>query len=405
MSKFHYRAKKGPQDIIEGTIDADNPESALDKISQMGYFPVDISEENIVKQKPSSISFRLFEKIKRQDLSILTRQLADLLDSGLTIINALNVVSKQTQNRALKSIVLEIKNFIQEGGSFSEALSRHNNVFSNLYISMVKSGEISGELNLILNRLADFLDSQDETISKVRASLTYPMILAVVGMLTIFCLLSFAVPKLVVMFDELSQTLPLPTKILISVSNIFKNYWWIVASATLAVFIYFRRQVRTKEGKLSFDRMKLKLPVVGDYVKKIEIARFARTLGTLLESGVTIVQSIRSVVQVVDNEALRIDIERMLKDLIEGSSLAKTVSASKYFPEVVINMISVGEEAAQLEKTLHKIADSFEREIDRKIKSLTSLLEPIMLLVIGAVALFIVLAMLLPIFEMNLMVR
>ena len=151
--------------------------------------------------------------------------------------------------------------------------------------------------------------------------------------------------------------------------------------------------------------MKLKLPVVGDYVKKIEIARFARTLGTLLESGVTIVQSIRSVVQVVDNEALRIDIERMLKDLIEGSSLAKTVSASKYFPEVVINMISVGEEAAQLEKTLHKIADSFEREIDRKIKSLTSLLEPIMLLVIGAVALFIVLAMLLPIFEMNLMVR
>ncbi|MFC1593930.1 type II secretion system F family protein [Candidatus Omnitrophota bacterium] len=403
MPKFHYQAKKGPRDIVEGTIDADNPDNALEKISQLGYFPIDIHETTELDAKPILQSSPTVEKVKRLEISIFTRQLADLLDSGLAIISAMTVLAKQTPNHVLQNIVVDIRDFIQDGGTLSDGLARHGSVFSNLYVSLVRSGEVSGGLEIVLNRLADFLDKQEETIGKIRNSLTYPFILIVAGAGTVFILLTFAVPRLVMMFDELSQALPLPTRILIFISDFFKNFWWLLIAVGVVSAVYVKQRIRTREGRSAFDAFKLRLPLVGDYIKKIEIARFARTLATLLDSGVAIEQSMRVVANVVDNVALRKDIEKLSEDLMGGSSVAHSLSQSKHFPEVAVNMISVGEEAAHLEKSLFKVADSFEREVDRKLKALTSWMEPVILLILGGVTLFIVLAMLLPILQMNLM--
>lgn len=406
MAKFYYKAKKNPQEIIEGLIEAETKELALNKVIQLGYFPIEIKEERPpIKKTLGGLSFNLFKKISANNLSLFTRQLSDLLDSGVVLLKALEIIYNQTQNRYLKTIILDIKNSVRDGATLSEALNRHSEVFSQLYVSLVKSGELSGGLNTILNRLADFFEAEDEMRAKVKASLAYPLLMVVIGSATIFILVSFVVPRLIVMFVELSQALPLPTRILISASNFFAKFWWLIIIVIILIFVFLKRKARKREGKFAIDKFKLKFPFLGEFIKKVEIARFARTLGALLDNGVTIIPALEVVSQVAENEVLRRDIERMLKEVIDGSSLTNALAKSVYFPEVVMNMVAVGEESGSLEKSLFKIADSYEHQSDRTIKVITSLLEPIMIVVIGSIIGFIVVAMLLPIFQMNLIVK
>ncbi|MDP2939566.1 MAG: type II secretion system F family protein [Candidatus Omnitrophota bacterium] len=406
MAKFYYKAKKGPKDLIEGSIEAETKELALNKISKLGYFPIEVKEERPPEKKLSGgLSFSLFKKVTSSDISIFTRQLADLLNSGIVVLRALEIIYNQTHNLHLKTIILDIRDFVRDGGTLAEGLNRHTKFFSQVYVSMVKSGEVSGTMDVVLNRLADFYDQEEETRSKIRASLAYPLLMAIVGTSTIFILITFVVPRLISLFVELSQALPLPTRILIGTSSFFAKFWWLIIIVIALFFALLKRRQKNKEGKFAIDKFKLKIPFFGDFIKKVELARFARTLGTLLANGITIILAMEVVSQVAENEVLRRDIERMLKDISDGSSLTNALVNSTFFPDVVMNMVAVGEEGGNLEKSLFKIADSYERQADRTVKIITSLLEPIMIVVIGSAVGFIVVAMLLPIFQINLIVR
>jgi len=405
MPKFIYKAKSGPKDIVESTIEAADQDEAARKINQLGFFPLEIKEEKSVSKKKQDFSFLFSKKIKANHIVIFTRQLSDLLDSGLSIFQAMELVEKQTQHQYLKKIVLEVKNSIRDGDSLSVSLARYPGIFDAFYINIVKSGELGGNLSSVLRRLADFKEKEEDVKSKIRASLAYPILIATIGVLTIFVLLTFVVPRLVSMFTEMSQKLPLPTLFLINLSNFFSNYWWLIFIILGLVILYFKKLKGSKEGKLNLDRLKISLPFFGELIKKSQIAHFARTSATLLDNGVTLMQAMEAVYGILDNEVLRIDILRMLKDVNDGASLTSTMSKSKYFPEVVVNLVAVGEQSGSPEKSLFKIAESFERQTDSMIKIMTSLIEPVLILIVGLVVGFIVISMLLPIFQMNLIVR
>ncbi|MFA5059231.1 MAG: type II secretion system F family protein [Candidatus Omnitrophota bacterium] len=419
MPKFIYKAKKGPGEVVDGVIDAEDFDSAVDKVTQMGLTPIDValkvalsnplpsfSEEPQDKEKrKASLSFLSSRRIKQEDIAIFTRQLSDLIDSGVPILRAITVVLRQTQNPSLKEIIAQMQSAIQDGGSFSHALSQHEAIFSKLYSNMVRSGELGGNLNVVLNRLAEFIDKDQETRAKVRASLIYPALILVVGVVTIFILLSFVIPRLTVMFDDLSQSLPLPTMILVGISDFLSKFWWLVLIASGMIFLAFKNYLRSAEGKKWFDELKLKLPLLGSFIKDAEIGRFSRTLGTLLDCGVTIVPALEAVSEVLGNEVLKAEIKKVSLEVAGGSSLNAALKGCAYFPEAAIHMIAVGEESGRLEQSLYKLADSYERSCDRSVKTITSLLEPLLIVLIGSVVGFIVISMLLPIFKMDLMIR
>lgn len=404
MPKFLYKAKDGPKKIIEGSIEAESEQAALSKLTKIGYFPISIKIEK-VGEISSSQKFYLFKKIKLHDLAIFTRQLADLLDSGLTLANALRIIHDQTENKFFKSILSSIRNQVEEGVPFSEAIKLHPKIFSKLYISMSRSGETGGMMGEILNRLADFAETQEQLENKVKAALAYPAVMASVGIVTIFVLITFVIPKIVGMFEDLGQALPLPTTILVNVSDLVINYWYLLLSAIALFVIFFARLKKTKEGQLYIDRIKLGFPVFGQLINKAEIARFSRTLATLLANGVPILESLEVVRDTMQNTVLRKDADGAYALVRDGKSLAVGLSKGKYFPIFITNMIAVGEEGGQLEKALFKVADSYDKQLDNAVKVMTSLLEPILILTMGLVVGFIVISMLLPIFQINIIAR
>lgn len=405
MPKFIYKAKSGPKYIVESVIEAANQDEAARKISQLGFFPLEIREEKSTVRNKQDLSFSFSKKIKPNHIVVFTRQLSDLLDSGLTIFQAMELVDKQTQRQYLKKIIYEIKNSIRDGNSLSASLARYPSIFDAFYINIVKSGELAGNLGSVLRRLADFEEKEEDVKSKIKASLAYPILIATIGALTIFILLTFVVPRLISMFTEMSQKLPLPTLMLVNLSNFFSNYWWLIFIILGLVVLYFKKLKGSKEGKFNLDRLKLKIPFFGELIKNTQIAHFTRTLATLLANGVTLMRAMEAVYGVLDNEVLRKDILRMLEEVNDGSSLTNSMSKSKYFPEVVVNLVAVGEQSGSQEKSLFKIAESFERQTDNMIKIITSLVEPVLILIVGLIVGFIVIAMLLPIFQMNLIVR
>jgi len=404
MAKFSFKAKKGPQQIIEDVVEADNLDKAVEKITALGYVPIDVSLYKPLKIKPSVkkkniLSFH--QRVPLSELITLTRQLYDLLDSGVPLLRALNISLQQGTNPHLKKVLLQIYNVVKDGGLFSDALAQHSNIFSPLYINMVKAGEISGNLDVVLDRLATFLEKDSETRTKIQSSLIYPSLILGVGVITIFILLTFVIPRLTEMFEDLSANLPLPTVILIGVSDFLSRFWWILVTVVLVGVFYFKNFASSPKGKLQIDRLKLKIPILGSFIQHIEIARFARTLSTLLESGVVIVSALESVSDLLDNAVLKKEAHEIARQVSSGTSLSEALKTSTFFPPIAQNMISVGEEAGRLEESLLKLAVSYEKKADVLTKKLTSMLEPLLIVFIGLVIGFVVISMLLPIFEMN----
>jgi len=391
---------------MEGILDAETEQEALAQLSQMGYFPVLIQREETFEQgQTTPRSIRLFTKIRRRDITFFTRQLADLLESGLPLMRALDILREQTENRSLQKILSDLASHVRDGKSFSDALAFYPRVFSNLYVSMVRSGEVGGMLSEVLARLADFAEKEEEMHAKVRAALAYPFLILLVGMGTVAVLLIFVVPKLVSLFQEVGQILPLPTRILIEVSRWVSSYWWVGLSiGALGVFLV-RRGGLSHGSRLAIDRIKLRLPVWGSLIKKVEIASFARSLATLLSHGVPILQAMQVVVQATGNELLKGEFQRIGEQLKGGTTLSQEIRRGRIFPALVTNMVAVGEEAGTLDRSLLKIADTYEREADRAMKLMTSLVEPVMILIMGSLVGFIVISMLMPIFQIDLLAR
>jgi len=402
MPKYIYTAKTTPQNIIQGEIEAESEQEAANKLHQMGYFPISVENHELSLDK---LGVRRLWKIPRKELVLFSSQLATLVSSGVNILNSLRIISEQLPNKYLRAVIDDVSAKIKDGKSLSESLSAHPRIFSDLYTSMIHSGETSGSLDKILKRLAEYMEKEEEFRNSVRTALTYPLFIFIVGTGTVVILLTFVIPRLVTMFSDMGQILPLPTKILISISAFLSNYWWgILAVIIISVFL-FRRMSSTPQGKISFDHFKLQLPILGNIVLKTEIARMMRILSLLLSSGIPIVSSLDVAISVMGNQILKEEVRKFKDQIAQGMGFAACLKDSPFFSAFITNIVTVGEETGTMETSLLRIADDYEKEIDTYLKTLTRMLEPVIILVMGVVVGFIVLSMLLPIFQMNLIVR
>ena len=402
MPQFTYRAKDTQLNVIEGTIEADNEASAIGRLGSQGVFPISIIEAG--SRSPSRAIFAA-RRVSSRTLAYTTRQLADLLGGGLPLFSALTLLAKQTEHRTLKGVIEALTNAVREGRALSDALTDHPKVFPPLYVSLVRAGEVGGALEKSLVRLAELGEHEADLRSRVNSAMAYPLfVLALAAAMTVF-LLSYVIPTLSLVFVESGQLLPLPTRVLLRVSDFFTHWWWALAAGVLALGWFIRQQYASPSGRALLDRAVIELPGVGTLVRKLETARLARNLGTLIGQGVPVLQAIDIVAQSVLNSVLQRAVEQARVAVGEGSSIAAAIGASGQFPIFVSNMIAVGEESGTVDEGLLKVASAYEREVDRAVGTLTTLLEPVLLVGVGGVVMFMVLAMLLPIFQIGLVVQ
>lgn len=408
MPVYEYTALDSLGKKLKGIIDADSQAAARQKIRHAGNYPVDIRESTPVSKKEKqgkTFSLTLGQRITKQEVHVATRQMATLLGAGIPLVQALNGLIDQTPNQALKRVVAQLKDSVNEGNSFTVALSDHPRLFSKIFINMVKAGEASGSLDIVLEQLADFGESQQALRSRISAALIYPIILSIVAVIILVLLLIIVVPNITKVFEDTQQALPLPTIILINISNFLSQYWWMLGLVLIGIIIGVRILIQQPQGKRVWDRLKLTLPLFGDLNIKIAAARFGRSLGSLLQSGVPLVSSLRIVRNMFNNVHMADVIDEATEELEKGGNLSKILRGSRWFLPMMVQMISVGEQSGTLEKMLNKVAESYEKEIEVKLKALTNLIEPFMILLMGVTMLFIVLSILLPIFEMNQLIR
>lgn len=401
MPSYIYKAKVGPKEIKEGTITAESKDAVIAKLTGDGFFPISVEEEGKGKVRITVKKVRVSVK----DVGVFTRQLADLLEGGLTLYQALDTLVKQTENKTFSKLILEMRDEIKEGNTLSDTLQKYPKTFNPLYINMVRSGETGGMLETVLVRLAEFSEKEQELRSKVKGALMYPLFLGSFGIITVGVLVAFVVPRLTAVFSDFGQTLPLPTRILIAISHFVGQWWWLVLIALVLGIFIIRQQQRSPEGKLIFDKWKLRMPLIGKLVLVGELARFSRTLSTLLESGVPVLKSLEIVTHTISNEAIRKELSVVHTAISKGASLGSSLEGGSHFPVLMTNMIKVGEKGGMIERSLVKIAETYDREIDKVTSMFTTLLEPILILTLGLVVGAIVISMLLPIFNINLTVK
>jgi type II secretory pathway component PulF len=402
MPSYTYTAKSHPQKTIQGSIEAESEQEAVNKLSKMGYFPILIRAENIY---PDKKNFWHLSKVSNRDIVLFTQQLSNLIESGVNILSGLSIVLAQTPNKYLKSAVNDIISKIKDGKSFSQGLAVYPDLFSNLYVSMVRSGEVGGNLEQTIKRLSDYLEKAEEFKNSLVASLMYPFFVFMVGTLTVIILVGFVIPRLITMFTEMGQALPLPTRILINISGLLQHNWvFIVAFISISVFLFLRWK-RTSTGKIIWDSFKLRTPIWGEIILKTEISRLTHTLSLLLSSGIPILYALDISTSSVDNQILKFELQKFKQKISEGSRFSHCLKDSKSFPDFVTNILTVGEESGTLEKSLMRVAEIYETQVDRSLKTLGRILEPLIILVMGLIVGFIVLSMLLPIFQINLIAR
>ena len=402
MPRFAYRAKDSALKFIEGTIEAESEAAAISRLDSQGVFPISIGE---IGAASGSARDLLSRRVSQRALAYATRQLADLIGGGLPLLSALTLLAKQTEQSGLRRVIESLAHAVRDGRSFSEALTAHPTVFAPLYISMVKAGEASGGLEQTLSRLADLGEHEAELRSRIISACAYPaFVLCVALAMTVF-LMAYVIPKLSLVFTETGQLLPLPTRFLLAVSGLFTTWWWALVLGFIVVGWTLKRWYASSGGRLLVDHAVIRLPIVGSLIRKLEIARFARSLGTMTTQGVPILQALDIVAENIGNATLRSSIDHTGNAVRGGSSLANALGATGQFPAFVGNMVAVGEESGAVDAALLKVAATYEREVDRVIRTLTTVLEPVLLVVVGGLVMFIVLAMLLPIFQIGLVVQ
>jgi len=409
MPVYEYKALDIRGKKLKGIIDADSISAARQKLRETNIFPVNL-KETFVEEKNKVASGRsisdLFKRVSLREISIMTRQLATLLGASISLVPSLTALISQTTNPKLKKTLAQIKEDVNEGNSLARSISHYPGIFSPFYINMVRAGEASGTLDIVLERLADFNESRQALQGKIKAALAYPIFMFLIGSIVLFFLTTFIVPKITGIFSEMNQTLPGITNFLISISSFLKSFWMVIILIMIGSFIGLRYMfLKTLSGQYFWDKIKLKMPLFGSLTHKMAVARFSRTLGTLLESGVPMLTALSIVKNVVNNRLIADSIAEASRDVEEGQNLSATLLRSKIFPPIVSQMISAGEQSGTLEKMLCKIADSLENEVESNITMITSMLEPVMILVMGLLVGFIVISILLPIFEMNQLIR
>lgn len=403
MPAFTYKAKDRSGQLINGSLEAESRAAVNTRLQAMGLFPIAIAGDE--SKEGGGALQRLSQtrapKIKSLDLTSFYRQMSDLIGAGVPLVKSLSIVKNQTTNPTMAKILTQVNADVQGGDTFAKALEKHPKTFNKLTIALVRAGETGGLLDQTLERVAAYAEAQDELRSKIKAALAYPMIMVFVGAAVIIILLTFVMPKILTIFDEMDQALPMVTQVLVAISLFLSKYILLVVLAAVAAAWLFRRYMATERGATQVHLMMLKLPKFGELILKREIAGFTRTLGSLLRNGVPILNALGIAGEVMSIRPIRHEIEKIPESITQGSGMAPALRDSPLFPSVVVNMVAVGEETGNLPDTLLRVAESYERQVDRDVKTLTSFIEPVIILVLGIVVGFIVIAMLLPLFSID----
>lgn len=402
MPMYEYIAIDGRGKQTKGTLDAESVRVARQKLRAQGIFPTDVKESHqVTKEKSRDVKlFFRSDKVKLKDLAVATRQLATLLGAAIPVVETLSALAEQVESAALKRVLIAIREDVQEGSSLGQSMQRFPKAFPKLYVNMVRSGEASGTLDMVAENLADYLEAQLELRRKVSSSLFYPILMLCFCSLVVIGLLTFVVPTIVDIFIKQGAELPLPTQIVLAISHGLTSYWPIIALAVLGLISAAKFYHRQERGRAKIDALQLKLPVYGSLLLKINTARIARTLGTLLSNGVGLLEALEIVKNIVQNVHLRKALDDARDGVREGRSLAKELAKSRHFPPMLIHMIAVGETSGRLEQMLAKAGKSYENDVNATLAGLTSLIEPLMMIVLGFIVFSIVLSVLLPMIDL-----
>lgn len=393
MATFAYRATTTEGAIVEGVVEAADEKAAVERLRNTGVIPLKIASPK------ESIKKRFAIKSPKGDLLIFTTELSALLSAGLPLDRSLNIISEISESREMKSIVQNILRSIREGSSFSDALQKHPRVFPKIYVSMIRAGEAGGVLDVVLDKLNEFLETSKELKEHVFSAMIYPTILTIAGGASIIFLLTFVLPKFSVIFAELGTSLPLPTKIVLAASNAIKYYWWAAVLFIVPGWIIFKSYIKSASGRYRWDSFKLM--ATGEIIRKLETARFSRTLGTLLKSGVPLLQALNNAKDVISNQVIASSIDVVSKGAKEGKGIADPLAGTNAFPPLALSMIKVGEETGQLDVMLLKVASTYEKSLRLAVKRFVGILEPAMILGMGVIIGFIVVSMLMAIFSIT----
>ncbi len=404
MPVFEYTAINARGKTISGIIDADSENAAREKLRATAVYPVTIQEAYDTAPKKEGGRFqriRLFSRVHPNELTITTRQLATLVGSGFPLASAIYSLIPQTGSPALKKILSRVKDAIEEGNSFAEALANFPDVFSPIYINMVRAGEASGTLEVVLERLAEINENRQVQKNRIISILAYPAVMMVLGCGILAFLLIGIVPRFVSIFEDMNQVLPLPTRIIIGFSDLLAGYWWLLAGLLIGLYLVLQAVIKTEKGRYQTDKLILLSPGISTLAIEVARARFARILGSLLENGLPLLTALHLVKNIVGNKLIAEAIADTAGKVEKGMGLGAGLEEAGIFPMLPVQMIKVGEQSGDLEKMLLKTAEVFENEVETTLVSLTSLLQPLLVVFMGLIILFIVLSIILPIFQMN----
>lgn len=406
MPVFGYRGLSADGRSVAGVVDADSARGARGKLRSLGIFPTDIVAEAVARPATRRDLLGGFRRrMSAGELALLTRQLGSLLGAGVPLVDALGALYDQATRPAARRMLSQVRESVREGAALADALAVHSDVFSKLYVSMIRAGETAGALEVVLERLADYSERQSDLITKVRGALTYPIIMICVGAAIMTFLVSYVVPQVATIFQQTNQALPVMTQILIGFSNFLAGYWMELVLFALAAGAAITFALGTERGRWFYHRWLLRAPYLGPTMTKLISARFARTLATLLASGVQVLPALDAVKLVVTNSLMADAIEKSRDEIREGHGMGQTLARCGLFPPLLIEMIRVGERSGELERMLERAADAYEREVSNSLSQMTTLLEPLMTLMMAGMIVFMILAVLMPIFQLNQLVQ
>jgi type IV pilus assembly protein PilC len=399
MTTFAYVGKSPSGEVRRGEIEAASAAQATATLRRQQVIPTS------VKKKGGGINFNMdialfAPKVTNKDIVIFSRQFATMIDAGLPLVQCLEILASQQDNKTFKKVLIDVKGSVEGGSTFADALGKHPRVFDDLYVNLIAAGEVGGILDTILNRLSGFLEKAEKLKTKVKGAMTYPVTVIMIACLVVTGLLIWVVPIYEDMYSSFGKALPAPTQIVVNMSEFLQSSWYILIAILVGIFYGIKHAHRTKKGRLIIDTIVLRIPVFGNLIRKTAVARFTRTLGTMLSSGVPILEGLDIVSRTSGNVVIENSIQKARKSLSEGKTLAEPLMETKVFPSMVTQMIAVGEQTGALDAMLNKIADFYEDEVDAAVDSLTSLIEPMLMVFLGVVVGGLVIALYLPIFQL-----
>jgi type II secretory pathway component PulF len=400
MPTFQYKAKTRAGELVSGSLAAGDRRAALAELGKLGFFPLAVdSAETERDGKPGAPGFK--GRVKPRDVLMFTQQLSSLLRSGMSLSRALDTLERRTQKKALAAVLGDLRTGIVQGESLSDSLAKHPKIFSRFFVNLIKAGEASGALDDVLLRLGKHQQQMAEVREKVIGALLYPLVIVCVGILVIIFFMLVMVPRFATMFKEMGRTMPLPTRILIGISDAFVGYWWVGVLLIGGAVMAYRIRARTPEGRLALDGWKLRLPVFGGIIMANAFAQFARTLATLLENGVPVLGALQIVEDTMTNRVIANELREARTRVTDGTSLSQPLAKGKIFPPLLIDMLAVGEESGEVVPALANIADTYESELSRTLKVFTTLLEPAIIIFMAMVVGAIVLSVLMAVFDIT----